>query len=127
MKIELKATTLCCDLLSGTGKWILSAIVDSRNKDHAFFIGPDLQRTINAKLQAIAVPHDMERKPRSLEYIKRWKGKFNANSKDHYMYMHIIWLCKGIGFSLSLCLQSVQDYNILILLNKPELLQSQLR
>lgn len=60
-----------------TGKWILSAIVDSKNKDLAFFIGPDAQKSINAKLQAIAVPHDMERKPRSLEYIKRWKGTRN--------------------------------------------------
>lgn len=41
------------------------------------FIGPDAQKSINAKLQAVAVPHDMERKPRSLEYIKRWKGTGN--------------------------------------------------
>ena len=38
-------------------------------------IAPDALRTIHTKLQGIAVPNDMERKPRSLEYIKRWKGK----------------------------------------------------
>ncbi|XP_074634703.1 uncharacterized protein LOC141893218 [Acropora palmata] len=79
-------------ILQGTGKWILSAIVDSKNKDLAFFIDADAQRTINAKLQAIAVPHDMERKPRSLEYIKRWK----ATEMQHFLLYFGLPLLKGI-------------------------------
>lgn len=79
-------------ILQGTGKWILSAIVDSKNKDLAFFIGADAQRTINAKLQAIAVPHDMERKPRSLEYIKRGK----ATEMQHFLLYFGLPLPKGV-------------------------------
>lgn len=92
--------------LLGTGKWILSAIVHSKNKDLAFFIDADAQRTINAKLQAIAVPRDMERKPRSLEYIKRWKGKSSANSEDHY-YFNMQW--NYISPFNHVC-KSVQDF-----------------
>lgn len=99
--------------LLGTGKWILSAIVDSKNKDLAFFIGADAQRTINAKLQAIAVPHDMERKPRSLEYIKRGKGKSSANSKDHYYYMKWNYILSFIVFASQYRILRVH-YNILI-------------
>lgn len=86
-------------LILGTGKWILSAIVDSKNKDLAFFIGPDAQESINAKLQAIAVPHDMERKPRSLEYIKRWKRYQELSSKDPFC--KDLYISKGINFSLN--------------------------
>ena len=99
--------------LLDTGKWILSAIVDSKNKDLAFFIGADAQRTINAKLQAIAAPHDMERKPRSLEYIKRGKGKSSANSKDHYYYMKWNNILSFIVFASQYRILRVH-YNILI-------------
>ena len=91
----------------GTGKWILSAIVDSKNKDLAFFIGPDAQKSINAKLQAIAVPRDMEREPRSLEYIKRWKGTRNKVLRIHFartstyqkgLISHLTLRCtRGVG------------------------------
>ena len=79
--IELVISTyvIIYTILLGTGKWILSALVDFKNKDMTFFIGPGAQKTINAKLRAVAVPHDVERKPRSLEYIKRWKGNSSAN------------------------------------------------
>ena len=50
--------------------------LDSTNKDKPYYINPEKQRTLNEKLAKISVPHDMDRKPRSLEDIKQWKGLY---------------------------------------------------
>lgn len=51
--------------------------MNSENKDLAFYIKPEKRKEINAKLCGIKVPHDMDRKPRSLDEIKYWKGKMS--------------------------------------------------
>ena len=65
----------------GTGKWIIKAFVDSKSKDQSFYIKPGQQRTLNSQIKTVLVPHDMNRKPRSLDDINQWKGELNYN--DH--------------------------------------------
>ena len=112
IELVISTSVIIYTILLGTGKWILSALVDSKNEDMTFFIGPDAQKTINAKLQAIAAPHDMERKPRLLEYIKRWKGNSSANIIRVTKYEKELISCL-----ITPCLQSVQSYKIVALLH----------
>lgn len=65
---------LCYGSTIGTGKWIIKSMVDSKNKDCIFYLKPSQQREINEMLEKITVPHDMDRKPRSLKDLKHWKG-----------------------------------------------------
>ncbi|KXJ08200.1 hypothetical protein AC249_AIPGENE23502 [Exaiptasia diaphana] len=60
-------------ILQGTGKWIIQAMVISNNKEEPYYIKPAQQKVLNDQLTKL-VPHDMDRKPRSLEHIKYWKG-----------------------------------------------------
>ena len=65
----------------GTGKWMIKAMVDSKNKGELYYIKPEQQRMLNARIKAVLVPRDMNRKPRSLDNIKQWKG---ALSFSHF-------------------------------------------
>lgn len=61
-------------LYIGTGKWIIKAHLDCTKKNEPYYLKPEDQKAINEKLATISVPHDMNRKPRSLNDISQWKG-----------------------------------------------------
>ena len=52
----------------------MKAFVDSKKNEEPFYIKPQIQVLLNQKLEQIKVPHDMDRKPRSLADIKFFKG-----------------------------------------------------
>ncbi|XP_020906134.1 uncharacterized protein LOC110244271 isoform X3 [Exaiptasia diaphana] len=79
-------------ILQGTGKWIIQAILNSKNKDTPYYLKPRQQKILNEKLSKIAVPHDMDRKPRSLDHIKYWK----AIEVQHFLLYFGLPLLKGM-------------------------------